>query len=147
MEFSYSQTENFEMEKLSSDTGYFKKPVEINRGYVMGVICPHPNDWNKFNISAKNSWEPIRSGSLFVGNPLYLSKNLALLALFMDVPLSFCCVIPCASSILKKKQELFPLCVHSHNDQDNSYALLKGQIISKAIFVFLISPKKRTKKI
>ena len=35
MEFSYSQTENFEMEKLSSDTGYFKKPVEINRGFVM----------------------------------------------------------------------------------------------------------------
>ena len=34
MEFSYSQTENFEMEKLSSDTGYFKKPVEINRGLV-----------------------------------------------------------------------------------------------------------------
>jgi hypothetical protein len=33
MEFSYSQTENFEMEKLSSDTGYFKNPVEINRGY------------------------------------------------------------------------------------------------------------------
>ena len=32
MEFSYSQTENFEMEKLASDTGYFKKPVEINRG-------------------------------------------------------------------------------------------------------------------
>ena len=31
MEFSYSQTENFEMEKLSNDTGYFKKPVEINR--------------------------------------------------------------------------------------------------------------------
>ena len=29
MEFSYSQTENFVMEKLSSDTGYFKKPVEI----------------------------------------------------------------------------------------------------------------------
>ena len=26
MEFSYSQ-------KLSSDTGYFKKPVEINRGF------------------------------------------------------------------------------------------------------------------
>ena len=25
MEFSYSQTENFEMEKLSSDTGYLKK--------------------------------------------------------------------------------------------------------------------------
>jgi hypothetical protein len=34
MEFSYSQTENFEMEKLSSVTGYFKKPVEINRGSV-----------------------------------------------------------------------------------------------------------------
>ena len=34
MEFSYSQTENFEMEKLSSDTWYFKKPVEINMGYV-----------------------------------------------------------------------------------------------------------------
>ena len=34
MEFSFSQTENFEMEKLSSDTGYFKKPVEINRGTV-----------------------------------------------------------------------------------------------------------------
>ena len=33
MEFSYSQTENFVMEKLSSDTGYFKKPVEINRGF------------------------------------------------------------------------------------------------------------------
>jgi len=25
MEFSYSQTENFEMKKLSSDTGYFSK--------------------------------------------------------------------------------------------------------------------------
>ena len=37
MEFSYSQTENFEMEKLSSDTGYFKKPVEINRGYGWGL--------------------------------------------------------------------------------------------------------------
>jgi hypothetical protein len=34
MEFSCSQTENFEMEKLSSDTGYFKKPVEINRGNI-----------------------------------------------------------------------------------------------------------------
>ena len=33
MEFSYSQTENFEIEKLSSDTGYFIKPVEINRGF------------------------------------------------------------------------------------------------------------------
>jgi hypothetical protein len=32
MEFSYSQTDNFDMEKLSSDTGYFKKPVVINRG-------------------------------------------------------------------------------------------------------------------
>ena len=32
MEFLYSQTENFEIEKLSSVTGYFKKPVEINRG-------------------------------------------------------------------------------------------------------------------
>ena len=27
MEFSHSQTENFEMEELSSDTRYFKKPV------------------------------------------------------------------------------------------------------------------------
>ena len=35
MEFSYSQTENFEMEKLSSDTRYFKKPVEINRGSAL----------------------------------------------------------------------------------------------------------------
>ena len=34
MEFSYCQTENFEMEKLSSDTGYFKKPLEINRGLL-----------------------------------------------------------------------------------------------------------------
>jgi len=33
MEFSYSQTEYFETEKLSSDTGYFKKPVEINGGF------------------------------------------------------------------------------------------------------------------
>ena len=33
MEFSYSETENFKMEKLSSDTGYLKKPVEINRGF------------------------------------------------------------------------------------------------------------------
>ena len=32
MEFSYFQIENFEMEKLSSDTRYFKDPVEINRG-------------------------------------------------------------------------------------------------------------------
>ena len=36
MEFSYSQTEKFEMEKLSSDTGYFKKPVKINRV----LLCP-----------------------------------------------------------------------------------------------------------
>ena len=40
MEFSYSQTENFEMEKLSSDTGYFKKPVEINRGLGSFPIMP-----------------------------------------------------------------------------------------------------------
>ena len=39
MEFSYSQTENFDMEKLSSDTGYFKKPVEINMGWkCLGVL-------------------------------------------------------------------------------------------------------------
>ena len=37
MEFSYSQTENFEMEKLSSDTGYFKKPVEINMGQRLAL--------------------------------------------------------------------------------------------------------------
>ena len=37
IEFSNSQTENFEMEKLSSDTGYFKIPVEINKGIVHGV--------------------------------------------------------------------------------------------------------------
>ena len=37
MEFSYFQTENFEMEKLSSDTGYFKKPVKINRGVTKYV--------------------------------------------------------------------------------------------------------------
>ena len=35
MEFSYSQTENFEMEKLSSGTGNFKKTVEINRVSVL----------------------------------------------------------------------------------------------------------------
>ena len=34
MKFSYSQTENFVVENLSSDTGYFKKPVEINRGHL-----------------------------------------------------------------------------------------------------------------
>ena len=40
MEFSYSRTENFEMEKLSSDTGYFKKPVEIKRGLeAQGIFC------------------------------------------------------------------------------------------------------------
>ena len=45
MEFSYSQTENFEMEKLSSDTGYFKKPVEINREKVRlsNIITDHPD--------------------------------------------------------------------------------------------------------
>ena len=42
MEFSYSQTENFEMEKLSSDTGYFKKPVEINRG----TVSTFGRDWD-----------------------------------------------------------------------------------------------------
>jgi hypothetical protein len=40
MEFSYSQTENFEMEKSSSDTGYFKKPVEINRGSNYVALLP-----------------------------------------------------------------------------------------------------------
>ena len=43
MEFSYSQTENFEMEKLSSDTGYFKKPVEINRGTMTLLQGPKYN--------------------------------------------------------------------------------------------------------
>ena len=47
MEFSYSQTENFEIEKLSSDIEYFKKPVEINRGIIHGyywinVFCEMP---------------------------------------------------------------------------------------------------------
>ena len=32
MEFSYSQTENFEMEKLSCDTGYFKKTSGDQQG-------------------------------------------------------------------------------------------------------------------
>ena len=32
MEFSYSQTENFEIEKLFSDTGYFKKPIGDQQG-------------------------------------------------------------------------------------------------------------------
>ena len=56
-------------------------------------------------------------------------------------------------------QEVVPF---TDNDQDNQenqevsipidedtgkYQFHKGQIISKAIFVFLISPKKRTKKI
>ena len=36
MEFSYSQ--NFEMERLYSDTGYFKKPVEINRGLKVSAF-------------------------------------------------------------------------------------------------------------
>ena len=36
MEFSYSQTENFEMEKLSSDTGYLKK----NSGDQQGDSSP-----------------------------------------------------------------------------------------------------------
>ena len=40
MEFSYTQTENFEMEKSSSDTGYFKKSVEINRG----IVCLDEHD-------------------------------------------------------------------------------------------------------
>ena len=40
MEFSNSQTENFEMEKISSDTGCFKKPVEINKGTAI-VIFDH----------------------------------------------------------------------------------------------------------
>ena len=48
MEFSYSQTENFEMEKLSSDTGYFKKPVEINMGNdIYLFINPVNNSPNK----------------------------------------------------------------------------------------------------
>jgi hypothetical protein len=49
MEFSYSQTENFEMEKLSSDTGYFKKPVEINRGYA-------PLNFLFFSMSSCGKW-------------------------------------------------------------------------------------------
>jgi len=40
MQFPYSQTENFEMEKLSSVTGYFKKPVEINRGKDLNSNFP-----------------------------------------------------------------------------------------------------------
>ena len=44
MEFSYSRTENFEMEKLYSDTGYFKKTVEINRrgSVVVRQETPQP---------------------------------------------------------------------------------------------------------
>ena len=45
MEFSYSQTENFEMEKLSSDTGYFKKPVEINRGKETVALSINTSFW------------------------------------------------------------------------------------------------------
>jgi hypothetical protein len=40
MEFSYSQIENFEMEKLSSDTGYFKKPVEISFSKTIKFLFP-----------------------------------------------------------------------------------------------------------
>ena len=41
MEFSYSQTENFEMEKLSSDTGYFKK----TSGDQQGVCKSHTSSY------------------------------------------------------------------------------------------------------
>ena len=44
MEFSYSQTENFEMEKLSSDTGYFKKPVLFYISYTYTKPSKHLND-------------------------------------------------------------------------------------------------------
>ena len=45
MEFSYSQTENFEMEKLSSDTGYFQKNsgdqqsnVDSNNHFILELV-------------------------------------------------------------------------------------------------------------
>ena len=38
MEFSYSQTENFEMGKLSSDTGYFKKQWRSTGGKAFYLL-------------------------------------------------------------------------------------------------------------
>jgi hypothetical protein len=58
MEFSCSQTENFEMEKLSSDTGYFKKPVEINRGIVnFFTLGDNVEDSNFFHLKRSVNFE------------------------------------------------------------------------------------------
>ena len=51
MEFSYSQTENFEMEKLSSDTGYFKK----TSGDQQGVSAAKGQTISKWFFQAKVS--------------------------------------------------------------------------------------------
>ena len=59
MEFSYSQTENFEMEKLSSDTGYFKKPVEINSAVGQS---PNQSVSGQSFILAKVSFSHKRTG-------------------------------------------------------------------------------------
>ena len=67
MEFSYSQTENFEMEKLSSDIGYFKKLVEINRGFISWAGCQNNSIDASFHLQKslktfdKNSSDKIQS--------------------------------------------------------------------------------------
>ena len=76
MEFSYSQTENFEMEKLSSDTGYFKKKtVEINRG--IGILSYSSN--MKFQFCAvlggwgfREKKNPLKYANL---RPVFIGKK------------------------------------------------------------------------
>ena len=58
MEFSYSQTENFEMEKLTSDTGFFKKTVDINRGYDTMPLGSWTSQVHGFELDPKTHETP-----------------------------------------------------------------------------------------
>ena len=80
MEFSYSQTENFEMEKLSSDTGYFKK----NSGDQQGVCqCENWPVWfQKENRLFKINLKQLRT-LINIGN-ISLETTLLMLQGFLD---------------------------------------------------------------
>ena len=86
--------------------------------YIVGVICPP--DWNRVNESPRvNRDKP---------------------PLSPDIPPSLLSIILSFDNVTLKQVNIAYLA------SKKSYCF-KGQIISKAIFVFLTSPKKRTKKI
>ena len=76
MEFSYSQTENFEIEKLSSDAGYFKKPVEINSMSASNLLPSLRLFWSvSFSSEKRNGHCPNGELALLLVQIIYSIKK------------------------------------------------------------------------